>query len=1119
MLFRELLLAFPGLLGPITAPARSTDAEILRQISALADLLPEASSQPVETAQAPEPESHEGARPQSHRMTREASHVAQYDGTDTVDIPVAQVMQAVERDTGDLAPLRLMRTTLDQTNEIGDAPLRPVTEIRDDRIVGGQSSDPAVTPVKQEPPVVVDPPIVTEPGPVVEPPPTRPTPRPTPSEPGTPDPDTGTGPNIDPPVVTPENPKPTDPGTVNPDPGAMDPQSVSFQAEAGRVAILSPTAEGDIASIRILSQGEHGHVSVNPDNSLALVLSEDPGNTDQLEFSYEITYADGRTQEVLGKVDLTTGQQAAGWGQGDFYMLEEGQDGQVTVEHGDNHRKVYVTAGEHGLSRADIARAEGITADKITGAWLAEHPEYGATEDKALNPELGMAVWSSTASIMLPPTSNWLLLERGYDYGEIGRIISRGVSGESALHPLFIGAYGTGEAPIIDSKLEAYQTTSQHIVVQGLQFTNGIMALQGENFLLDNLQATKMGLNIQNINGLTLRNLTVIDVFRDHPADPVAGWQGMSDRVTGAYISGSTGVLLEGVLFDHNGWEDGYSRDLSGKSPQAPSMYSHNLYIQYDNLDVTVRDSILMRGASFGMQLRSGGVIEDVLALDNNAALATIGGNYERAGFIGNYSLFLDNLVTSAGHKRVVAHEGGLSIGMEGEGLQTSLIRNIIAHLSDPNNEFEVNQKDVIHHALKTNDSIFYNDTIVYNWGANGKPWANNPNRGVDGADTAVLDQTTIQIFTAKLLGQKTATIADLADYLRDQAAGKLDDVVDADLIIAFFQKGFGITADLRATEETLRFTPDARGDGMRWDNRLNWSTDDLPGTQDGDSVDLGGNRVLFGAQTVTVDDFIFGDHGQLKASSGRLDIEGEISTGTANKLQITNAGQVWIDGYRDSDKLTIDVDGGRLANTGDFAGRTVLGVSEQGQALLAVSKGSFDLGRDSSLTVTGSKARAGFDGADSGAAVLRLHNGSKVNLVADETGIGSITEFRSGAFGETSKVSSGVALDGTLTLNLKDYKVAEAGKLVLIDADQIIGKFDELSITGLGDKRDALVRIDYVRDEVTLVLGVDGKGTGQVRMNTNGEADFIDHTQETALKDLWQALHADAPQVSSDPL
>ena len=316
-----------------------------------------------------------------------------------------------------------------------------------------------------------------------------------------------------------------------------------------------------------------------------------------------------------------------------------------------------------------------------------------------------------------------------------------------------------------------------------------------------------------------------------------------------------------------------------------PSYYNHNLYVQENVTDITVRDNIFMRGSSFGAQVRPGGVIEGNSFIDNNAALNFFSG--------GNYTLALDNLVTSAGYKRVSDYEGALSMGIDNQGKQTSMIDNIIAHLADPNNRAEQALKTKVHKALA--DSTGYvNDTIVYNWSqTTGKISSTNIDRNVAGLSKSVLDQTTIQNFTADLLGKKTATISDLANYLRAQADGKLDEVVDADVINAFFRKGFGLDTTLRDTAEVVRFTPDDRADGFRWDNRLNWSTEDLPGTQDGDSVDLGGNRVLFGAETVTVDDFIFGNFGQLKATSGKLEITGDISTGkTGNLLQIDNAGQ-----------------------------------------------------------------------------------------------------------------------------------------------------------------------------------------------------------------------------------
>lgn len=906
------------------------------------------------------------------------------------------------------------------------------------------------------------------------------------------------------PVVSPPDPEPT--------PTPLPQLTQSLTAEAGRVLTVEPTAESTdsaIASIKILSQTSHGHVSVNPDKTLSLVLSEDPDNQSDTAFSYEITYQNGETQQVQAEVDVVAGQEPEGWGKGDFYMLETGADGRVVVEHGENHRKVYVTEGAHGLTAAEIAKAEGIAVSKITGKWLQEHSEYGATPDKALDSTLGMELWYAATGRNAAPNSNWLLFERGYEYEDLGRIVSRGTTGESALNPVFIGAYGTGDDPRIDGGIQIYQNQVQHVVIQNIDVT-GFQALTGENLLLDRLSVSGDNVAVQGVTRFTMRDSDIVDVARSEPVTDHAFWAASANRISGVYVTRTDGVYLNNNLFDRNGWAAGYDPNLSASKPMPPSYYNHNLYVQENVTDITVRDNIFMRGASFGAQVRPGGVIEGNSFIDNNAALNFFSG--------GNYTLALDNLVTSAGYKRVSDYEGALSMGIDNQGTQTSMIGNIIAHLADPNNPAEQAMKTKIHKALA--DSTGYvNDTIVYNWSqTTGKVSSTNIDRNIAGLSTSVLDETTIQNFTADLLGKATATISDLANYLRAQADGQLDEVVDADVINAFFRNGFGLDTTLRDTAQVVRFTPDDRADGLRWDIRLNWSTEDLPGTQDGDSVDLGGNRVLFAAETVTVDDFIFGDFGQLKATSGRLNIDGDISAGkTGNLLQIDNAGQVWIAGYRDSDLLTVELAGGRLANTGAFAGKTSISVTEDAQLLLATAGGRFDLA-GSSLEITGGTAKVGFDGGDGKTATLQLHDDATLSFVANATGLGKISEFHSGAF-ETSKVTSGVSLDGDLAINLSALDAKAGGTWTLIDSDQLIGSFDDITVTGLGKNRDALIRVDYVKDEVVLLVSEAGKGSGQIRTNSTGEADFIDYTTDAVLKALWASLHAAMPPVTDDPI
>lgn len=917
----------------------------------------------------------------------------------------------------------------------------------------------------------------------------------------------------------PVDPKPTDPvqpgSGEDPDKDPVDTTPLPAQvdklaAEAGRVLIIDTGDKGEIAGIRILSQSSHGHVSVNPDNSLSLVLSEDAKNQDDTEFRYEITYDNGQTQEIQAKVDVVAGQEPQGWGKGDFYMLETGADGQVVVEHGANHRKVYVTEGSHGLTRAEIAKAEGISASKINAQWLKDHPEYGATPEKALDTEVGMELWYAVTGRKEAPNSNWLLFERGYEYEDVGRVVSRGTTGESALNPVFISAYGEGDDPEILGHIQIYQSKSSHIVIQNLDIP-GIMALEGENILLDHMSISQDSANIQGITRFTMRDSDIVDVVRSEPVTDHEVWNASYNRISGAYLSGVEGAYLDNNLFDRNGWAPGYDYNMSLSKPMPPSYYNHNLYVQSDVTDITVRDNIFLRGASFGAQVRPGGVIEGNTFIDNNAALNFFSG--------ANYTLLLDNLVTSAGYKKVAHYEGALSLGIDNQGKQTSLIGNIITHIADPNNASEKASKSTIHSVLVNSEGNYFNDTVVYDWGATGKPLSKNGDRNITGLSTEVLDQTTIQNFAAELLGKKTATISDLANYLRVQADSKLDHVVDADVINAFFRQGFGLDTTLRAEAEVVQFTPDDRSDGMRWDNRLNWSTEDLPGTQDGDSVHLGGNRVLFGVETVTVDDFIFGDFGQLKATSGRLDIDGDISTGkTGNLLQIDNAGQVWIDGYHDGDLLNIELAGGRLANTGAFAGKTKISVMEDAQLLLATAGGRFDLAGGSSLTVTGAKAKVGFDGGEGKAATLQLHDDATLSFVADSTGLGKISEFYSGAF-ETSKVTSGVSLDGDLVIDLSALDEKAGGTWTLIDADQMIGSFDDIAIDGLGKNRDALIRLDYTKDEVVLLVSEAGKGSGQIRTSSTGDADFIDYSQDATLKALWADLHASMPLVTDDPI
>lgn len=901
----------------------------------------------------------------------------------------------------------------------------------------------------------------------------------------------GTTSGNDPTSGEPATPIPTAPtqtgsgGTDGGSAGTVAAQS-SVNVYAGRVTTLEAQG-GDIDSVRIVSDVQHGNVTVNPDNTIALVMTRSDFIGNQ-NFAYEVTHIDGSTSVHQVNLNVQRGLQDDGWATGEnHYMLATDENDDIIVEAGDNHTKVYISGSNQALSLADIAQMEGMSTSQVTGQWLADSA-YGQSENLALNEEAGMMLWREVTPSD-SETSNWFLLERGYQYNNVGDVIRGDIGGEDENHPLFVGAWGEGDLPEVTEQFVVHtdiNNPTANLVVQGIYFSQGVNILRADNVILDGIVAANGGSTVGEIDGATIRNSSFLDAT-----------DGVGDgRTQGLYMGWeSHGVLLEGNFFDMNGWQEG---------GQQPTMFSHNLYMQHDLEDVTLRDSIIMRGASFGAQVRSGGFVEDNVFIDNNAQLSVIGGDYKDAGNVGYYSLLADNLVTSAGHKTGI-NIGASSTGIHDLSALTSYVDNIVAHLADPNGD--ETWKIYANRAQSQEEDPFYDDTIVYNWQAYEHPdgWGNssNPDRNVEGLDTGVLDQVTIQNFTAQLLGQQSATIGDLADYLRDQAAGALDDVVDADLIIRFFQEGFGIAPDIRAGSADITFVPNEVGEGIRWDNRLNWDSGDLPGLYPDDNVNLNGNEVVFGGNT-EIGQLDFGQDGWLNVYGGRLEVNGGLSGN--GDLNVEGAGQIWTNGSDGSD-IDITVSGGRFANTGDFSGADMNVTG--GDAILATGGATYEVSSGRTLSIDGG-SDAGFDGDDGGMAILDMDPGAILALGVEDGQLGSIAEFRSGAFGESEPdVQSGIGLDGLLSIDLAGLSASAGSTIALMSADEIVGLFEEANVGGLGARNAAIV-VNYETDTVTLELS---SGNGAVSIETVGEQSDV----SSGFEALWQALTADQGVVSEN--
>lgn len=206
--------------------------------------------------------------------------------------------------------------------------------------------------------------------------------------------------------------------------------------------------------------------------------------------------------------------------------------------------------------------------------------------------------------------------------------------GRSADEPLVLGAYGAGPRPLLRTGTSngitvwsASLGSYSNIAVVGLHFqangntgvmpTGGLAGIRwdrpGSNLLIEDTVFERYGSNliIQSVDpanpftNLTVRRSQLLDAFANHGGLPGAS------HSQGLYTHNVKGALIEQNLFDHNGWNE----DVVGAEP---TIFNHNIYIQTTSADVVVRDNIITRGASHGLQLRPGGVAEGNLLVDNS---------------------------------------------------------------------------------------------------------------------------------------------------------------------------------------------------------------------------------------------------------------------------------------------------------------------------------------------------------------------------------------------------------------------------------------------------------------------------------------------------------------------
>lgn len=329
----------------------------------------------------------------------------------------------------------------------------------------------------------------------------------------------------------------------------------------------------------------------------------------------------------------------------------------------------------------------------------------GNDSNDGLSPERPKRTIDNARRTVRPGYPDWVMLKRGDTWTEEFRWSG---SGRSLEEPMVVTAYGEGDVrPIViapSGKNGFYIGTSnlRFLAITGVEFrapaggsgSSGvrIVADTGEGLLIEDCMVSGFKDNFSIISDRDLGGFDVVQIRRNVIVDAAAPFGGHSQ---GIFVDALDDLLIEGNVLDHNGWTE------TGTCP--PTIFNHNIYVQYTCGPAVVRDNIVARGSSHGLQLRPGGTAENNLFIRNALAMHTSRGD----------STIRRNVVLEG---RDLDASNPRGFGIEIKPIISGVVeQNIIAHrraASPGGYGFQLHNSD----SGVTDFNVTIRNNIVYDW-------------------------------------------------------------------------------------------------------------------------------------------------------------------------------------------------------------------------------------------------------------------------------------------------------------------------------------------------------------------------------------------------------------------
>jgi hypothetical protein len=279
-------------------------------------------------------------------------------------------------------------------------------------------------------------------------------------------------------------------------------------------------------------------------------------------------------------------------------------------------------------------------------ARLVHVSNAGNDANDGATPETAVATLTRANSLLRPGFPDRMLLRSGDTW--TGTKLDLGIGGRSLAEPMIVGRYGIGARPLIRLGLEASFISSvtgtlKNLVLDGLELTCPAKdpadpAYAGSG--TSKVGAFYAGNGCANIVihdcRFRFQQVTAGNQYAAGEVRKLILWRtvigeawstsSQSTHCQGLLAESVVGLLVHECVFFRNGWHPVARPD--------GTVFDHNLYIQGNCQQVTVRGTISADAASHGCQLRPGGVLANNAFIRN--PLATFAG-WNPAGAVPNH--------------------------------------------------------------------------------------------------------------------------------------------------------------------------------------------------------------------------------------------------------------------------------------------------------------------------------------------------------------------------------------------------------------------------------------------------------------------------------------------------